>query len=254
MTKEVHISGEDKYLVLMSWPSILVRLTGGLAFAGLAFMLVCAGLTFLQVKQTAKELPVVAQQTIHTEFEATRTLVSVKMTELNTHVDTLYKGLSGDVRFLATTTDTRLGKLENDTFTELANIRKDGLKLANDQLTETNKHVGTLVTAYAGIPKTIGLRLDPFTDCAKNKLCLQGQAADTLFALRTTSRDVSTMTFAVNKVMPSLADSAASMGKSGAGIATDVHTATTDFVTPKTTWQKIKAWLETAGKIGARFL
>jgi hypothetical protein len=33
-----------------------------------------------------------------------------------------------------------------------------------------------------------------------------------------------------------------------------VHTATSDFVKPRTFWQRMKAWLETAGKVGARFL
>ena len=44
------------------------------------------------------------------------------------------------------------------------------------------------------------------------------------------------------------------IGKSSDAIAADVHTATSDFVKPKTFWQRLKAWLEMAGKVGARFL
>jgi hypothetical protein len=58
----------------------------------------------------------------------------------------------------------------------------------------------------------------------------------------------------VREVAPKLAESAAGIGKSGDGIAADVHAATTDFVRPKTGWQKFKAWAETAGKIAARFI
>jgi len=59
---------------------------------------------------------------------------------------------------------------------------------------------------------------------------------------------------AMRDAAPKVAASVVSMGKSGDGIASDVHTATTDFVRPKTRWQKFKAVLETAGKIGARLL
>jgi hypothetical protein len=68
------------------------------------------------------------------------------------------------------------------------------------------------------------------------------------------ARGVAETSEAVGKAAPKLAESAVGIGKSTDAIAADVHTATSDFVKPKTFWQRMKAWLETAGKVGARFL
>ena len=68
------------------------------------------------------------------------------------------------------------------------------------------------------------------------------------------ARGVAETSEAVGKAAPKLAESAVVIGKSTDAIAADVHTATADFVKPKTFWQRLKAWLETAGKGGARFL
>jgi len=179
---------------------------GCVALAALAFVLVCGGLALLQVKQTAKALPKLTQDTIHTEFEATRNLVSAKFDAVDKRVEFLAKTTDARIGSLQADTFKELGSIRNDTFAQLTAVRTEGLQALNAQLTETNKHVGTLVGAYADIPKVVGARLDPFTDCSKNKLCLQGQAADTLFAMRTTSRDVSTMTYTVNGAMPVFTD------------------------------------------------
>ena len=68
------------------------------------------------------------------------------------------------------------------------------------------------------------------------------------------ARGVAETSETVGKVAPKLADSAVGIGKSADGIAADVHQATTDFVKPKTIGQKFRSWLETAGKLAARFL
>jgi site-specific DNA recombinase len=68
------------------------------------------------------------------------------------------------------------------------------------------------------------------------------------------ARGVAETSEAIGKAAPKLAESAVGIGKSTDAIAADVHTATSDFVRPKTSWQRMKEWLETAGKIGARFL
>jgi len=68
------------------------------------------------------------------------------------------------------------------------------------------------------------------------------------------ARGVAETSEAVGKAAPKLAESALGIGKSTDAIAADVHTATSDFVKPKTFWQRLKAWLEMAGKVGARFL
>ena len=68
------------------------------------------------------------------------------------------------------------------------------------------------------------------------------------------ARGVAETSEVVGKAAPKLAESAVGIGKSTDAIAADVHTATSDFVKPKTFWQRLKAWLEMAGKVGARFL
>ena len=59
---------------------------------------------------------------------------------------------------------------------------------------------------------------------------------------------------AMRDAAPKVAQSVVGISASVNGIAADVHAATTDFVKPKTTWQKVRMWLETAGKVAARFI
>jgi len=68
------------------------------------------------------------------------------------------------------------------------------------------------------------------------------------------ARGIAETSEAIGKAAPALAQSAEGIGASADGIAADVHTATTDFVKPRTWGQKLKAWLEAAGKIAARFI
>lgn len=110
------------------------------------------------------------------------------------------------VSALTRTADKRLVSIQTDTekqiqgLTALATIRSDeALHMIDGQLTETNKNVAKLTDAYADLPKTVGERLDPYTDCKNNALCWQNQATDTLFAIRTTTRDVSRTMVSVEK-------------------------------------------------------
>ena len=63
------------------------------------------------------------------------------------------------------------------------------------------------------------------------------------------ARGVAEASEAAGKAAPKLADAAVRNGDNIAGITADVHTATTAFVKPKTTWQKIKSalWLVAYG-------
>ncbi len=164
--------------------------------------LVSLAALFWQLRLTSKALPEVAKTTIHAELHETRALVSDKFDMLDRRVGSLASLIDNRLGRLEGDTVKQLDALRKDTFKELASIRGDGLKIANEQLAETNKQVGRLVTAYADIPKNVGERLDEFTDCKRNKLCLQGQASDTMQALRATSRDFSAMTFKINDAMP----------------------------------------------------
>lgn len=58
----------------------------------------------------------------------------------------------------------------------------------------------------------------------------------------------------VERAAPALLEDARGIGKSADGIAADVHQITSDIARPKSFWGKVKAFLESAGKVGARFL
>jgi hypothetical protein len=128
-------------------------------------------------------------------------------------IDTVQDKLSSDMKFVAKTADDRLGSLEKvtddrlnslqaSTFEQVSGIRKD----LNDQLTTTNKSVTTLTTAYADVPKAVEKNYNdnfaPYFRCQANDLCLQGQASDTMFAIRTTTKDISKTVMGVNKTLP----------------------------------------------------
>ena len=63
------------------------------------------------------------------------------------------------------------------------------------------------------------------------------------------ARGVAEASEAAGKAAPKLADAAVRNGDNIAGITADVHTVTSAFVKPKTTWQKIKSalWLVAYG-------
>ena len=63
------------------------------------------------------------------------------------------------------------------------------------------------------------------------------------------ARGVAEASEAAGKAAPKLADAAVKNGENIAGITADVHTATSAFVKPKSTWQKIKSalWLVAYG-------
>jgi hypothetical protein len=122
--------------------------------------------------------------------------------------------------------------------TSLTNITNNQLsefnKTLNSQLTETNKSIAKLTDAYADVPKTLGDRLDVYTDCKGNALCWQNQFTDTLFAVRTTSRDVSKTMVSVEKTtdmfgveFPKITKNAEDITTNVNGIALNINKITT---------------------------
>ncbi len=146
--------------------------------------------------------------TVATVADSLPTKVDERIGKLQTDVfakiDTLASKADSRIDALTRTADGRIGSIQKDLFTAVGDIRND----VNGQLTDANKSVNTLVTAYADVPKIVGARYEKdwasYFDCAKNKLCLQGQASDTLFAIRTTSRDTSETMLSVKKTLPQI--------------------------------------------------
>jgi Skp family chaperone for outer membrane proteins len=130
---------------------------------------------------------------------------------------------------LATLSDSRLQAIQNDVtkdysdtrkdlFAAVADTRKDLFSAVKDvridtntQLVAANTSLSKLSTAYSDVPSIIGTRLDKFTDCEKNQLCLQGQLSDTLFATRAASREATTTMLTLNKSVPAITQNFASI-------------------------------------------
>ena len=159
-----------------------------------------------QLAATTKALPTQIDDRIGKLQKDVLDKIDTVQGNLNTEVTTLATLADNRIDSFTTTTDNRLGSLEKDTFKAVGDI-KDA---ANTQLTTANNSVTTLVTAYADIPKVVGARYEKdwasYFDCAANKLCLQGQASDTMFAVRQSSRDTSTMMIGFNETMPKIED------------------------------------------------
>lgn len=109
--------------------------------------------------------------------------------ELLTKVD----DIRGDFRYFVSRTDTRISSIERNLFQEVAAIRQDTFTRVDsihNELIPVRDSALVLAKTYNDIPKVVGERLDPWTDCKANGLCWQGQLSDTLFAVRTSSRAV----------------------------------------------------------------
>jgi hypothetical protein len=141
-------------------------------------------------------------------------------------IDTVQDKLTAEVNGLAVRTDKRIESVQGDLFKSVDGIRSD----VNTQLTATNKSVDTLVTAYAGIPDKIGARYErdfnTYFDCKKNQLCLQGQASDTMFAIRDASRSTSTTMAGVKNTLPRIENHVLTISNT---FATDVPKITGNF-------------------------
>lgn len=156
--------------------------------------------TVAEVQTTLKVTSEVAQKV--------PTMVDTRLASLQTEVlakiDTVQDKLTGEVNHLANKTDARLGSIQDGVLASVDGLRSD----LNGQLTATNKSVDTLVTAYANVPAQVGARyerdFDTFLNCEKNALCLQGQASDTLFAVRDASRSTSATMVSLKTTLPQI--------------------------------------------------
>src|SRR2546421_10881112 len=157
--------------------------------ASATFCLVTLGLFFIEARSAVRATPAL----LNAQIVESRTQV------LNTTAD-LYRALGADIRLALKTTDNRMASIQANANAQLSTLTA----VIDKQLTATNTSVSTLTTAYAGLPASIGERVDPFTDCRRNSLCWQNQVSDNLFAARTTLRDVSGTMFTLNAAVPKL--------------------------------------------------
>lgn len=164
-----------------------------------------------QVAVTVKEIP--------GQITSLQTNVLAKIDtvqdKLNTEVTSLATLSNGQITSLASTTDNRLSKIEADAVGALKTM-SDNLNTQlttansniNSQLITANNSITTLSNTYAAVPGQVGQQYNTlfgsYFDCAKNRLCLQGQTSDTLFAVRQSSRDTSTLMTGLNETFPKI--------------------------------------------------
>ena len=185
-----------------------------LAVLSVVPVMIVTAMTIWQLKNTTNHLMWATNTTITALPKQVDDRIGKVQTAVMDKIDTVQDKLNTEVTSLANLTDNRLGTLTKTTDERLAKIQDDTFKTLNTtlnaQLTTTNQSVTKLVDAYAGIPAVVGAKYNTqfahYFDCDKNLLCLQGQASDTMFAVRQSSRDTSTMMTDLTVTMPKIED------------------------------------------------
>jgi hypothetical protein len=184
---------------------------------------------------------------VSVEIEATRAAllaeIAATRTDLINQVETARKDLLG-----------KAGTIQSESFRQITEFRSVADRSLGDTLARADTALRTVEALRNDVKPAVDGAValesdakDSWDDVYWDVKALVGSATVAARGMAETSE-------AVGKAVPKLAESAVGIGKSTDAIAADVHTATSDFVKPKTFWQRMKAWLETAGKVGARFL
>jgi hypothetical protein len=165
----------------ISFDKILIACKS-IAYLTLSVVLV---LVFLEIRSFNQHLQKeITQVRIDTNAQLTATRESA-ISEVS--------GLRSDVRGISNKLDFRLASVETKTFKEIATIRTETLSridAIHKDLLPVRDSTVSLAKTYEGLPSQWEKRFGPYTDCEKNALCLQGQLSDTMFAVRTASRDI----------------------------------------------------------------
>lgn len=185
----------------------LIKIAKLIALLSVVPLVVFACLFLHQLTKTTAELQV-TMKTVSTTANTLPNTVDARLASLQkdvlNKVDAVQDKLTGQVNVLAQTADKRLGSIETNLFSSVDDIRSD----LNTQLTTTNSSVTKLTDAYSNVPTQVAARYDKdfgsFFDCKKNNLCLQGQASDTMFAIRDASRSTSLTMRGVKETLPKI--------------------------------------------------
>jgi hypothetical protein len=188
---------------------------------------------------------------VSVEIQATRAALAAEIAatraDLINQVEAARKDLLGK-------TDAQFSTIQSESFRQITEFRSVADRRLGDTLARADTALRTVEALRNDVKPAIDGAValesdakDSWDDVYWDVKALVGSAT-------VAARGVAETSDAVGKAAPKLAESAVGIGKSADAIAADVHTATSDFVKPKTFWQRTKAWLETAGKVGARFL
>lgn len=184
---------------------------------------------------------------------------------LSVEVKALREGLIGEVQATRQDIDQQLTGIRSDSTATLRDFRMVADQRLGDTLTRADRTLsllegmrGDVQPVLASLPPAVA-QLTAST--AKTLAGVDALTQDGKDSLDDVYYDIKASVESGTVAMRGVAETAEAVGKatpaiaaSASGIAADIHTATNDFVRPRTFWQKVKAWLETTGKIAARFI
>ena len=195
----------------------------------------------------ARALPVAVSLEIQATRAALVAEINATRADLINQVEAARKDLLGKA-------DAQFSTIQSESFRQITEFRSMADRRLGDTLARADTALRTVEALRNDVKPAVDGAValesdakDSWDDVYWDVKALVGSAT-------VAARGVAETSEAVGKAAPKLAESAVGIGKSTDAIAADVHTATSDFVKPKTFWQRMKAWLETAGKVGARFL
>jgi len=188
---------------------------------------------------------------VSAEIRAARNALAA---EVRTTRADLIGQIEGARRDLRATVDGQATALQAGAFQQIADVRALVDRRMGDTLARVDVALGTAESLRLDVKPAINGAAALESDAKDSWDDMYWDVKALVGSATVAARGVAETSEAVGKAAPNLAESAAAIGKSADGIAADVHQATTDFVKPKTLGQKLRSWLETAGKLAARFL
>ncbi len=156
--------------------------------------------------------------------------------------------------------DRQLTTLQTSANAQIAGFRQTADRRLGDSLERVDRALVSVEGLRSDLKPILAntARITARTDEAAAVLfqrdALPAQALGLIAAAKVTAGETAQTIRTVRDAAPKLAVSAESVGSSAAGIARDTHSITASLAKPKNFWGKVGVWLETAGKIGARFL
>lgn len=228
----------------------ILQISAALCCLSLAWLAYRASLAADAVTRAAVEAPqaVLSVVTPALGIVDARTAYVADLLAVNlARLDQLADRTERDAKMLLTTTATNT----NARVAEVVSIARD----TSDKVTDIATAIrADLKPTIDSIPPAVA-SVQALTDDAKaswDDLYFDVKAATESATVTLTS--VAMASESIRESAPKLSESAIGIGRSADGIAADVHTATSDFVKPRTGWQRLRGWMETVAKIGVRIL
>ena len=215
--------------------------------AALTGVAVQAVLLLHAATQATRALPVAVSVEIQATRAALLAEIAATRVDLINQVEVARKDLLGKA-------DAQLSTIQSESFRQITEFRSMADRRLGDMLERADTALRTVEALRNDVKPAIDGAVALESDAKDSWDDMYWDVKALVGSATVAARGVAETSEAVGKAAPKLAESAVGIGKSTDAIAADVHTATSDFVKPKTFWQRMKAWLETAGKVGARFL